>query len=74
VRNCKTGPLLVLQCLLAAARGLRSMHKEGFIHADMKPSNILCNRTAEKEVVQWSFKVRIPLAGGWLSLWRVWTC
>jgi eukaryotic-like serine/threonine-protein kinase len=41
----------LIQILIDTARGLEALHKQGFVHCDLKPSNILVNNASEVKVI-----------------------
>jgi eukaryotic-like serine/threonine-protein kinase len=41
----------LLQVFIDTARGLESLHKLGFVHCDLKPSNILLNSSGQVKVI-----------------------
>ncbi len=45
-----------------AANGLAYMHDKGWIHRDVKPENIMCNKTGEVRVIDYTL-TRRPVSG-----------
>src|SRR5215212_11477879 len=49
----------ILDTFIAAAQGLRAMHKMGWAHCDIKPNNILRNTRGEVKVIDFGQSCRI---------------
>jgi serine/threonine-protein kinase len=43
--------LAIIDCFIATANALASMHDAGYIHCDLKPNNILLSNTGEVKVI-----------------------
>ena len=41
----------LMQVFIDTAKGLEALHKHGFVHCDLKPSNILINNSGEIKVI-----------------------
>ena len=48
------------QIMEQAAMGLAYMHEKGWMHRDVKPENILANRSGEARVIDYSLAMRPP--------------
>jgi serine/threonine protein kinase len=48
--------------LTQAASGLAYMHDKGWIHRDVKPENLMCNKTGEVRVIDYTL-TRRPVSG-----------
>jgi serine/threonine-protein kinase len=43
--------IVILDCFIATANGLASMHQQGYVHCDLKPNNILLSANGQVKVI-----------------------
>lgn len=55
------------QIIRRAAEGLSHMHKQGWVHCDIKPDNYLCDENANLKLIDFSIS-RKPMKGGLAGL------
>lgn len=56
----ETSPLsLLLKIFWHAADGLHDLHRRGYVHADLKPQNILCGRNGRPVIIDFGQACRI---------------
>ena len=49
--NLPTDLIAILDCFIATAKALASMHDSGYVHCDLKPNNILLGSAGEVKVI-----------------------